>query len=66
MGADGGHGGAGAESHVGSVSKKVVKLTETQPENIKTVNAINKVASLYSCVLRMMKMLCEKFYVFLW
>lgn len=39
--AGGGTGGIGAESHVGSVSKKVVKLTETQPETVKTVSEIN-------------------------
>lgn len=37
LGEGGGAGGIGAESHVGSVSKKVVKLTETQPESVKTV-----------------------------
>lgn len=48
IGADGvGGGGVGAESHVGSVSKKVVKLTETQPESVKTVNEISVCFSYY-------------------
>lgn len=47
MGAEGGSGGIGAESHVGSVSKKVVKLTETQPESVKTVNEISVCFSLF-------------------
>lgn len=31
-------GGIGAESHAGGVSKKVVKVSGTQPESVKTVN----------------------------
>ncbi len=31
-------GGIGAESHAGGVSKKVVKVTGTQPQSVKTVN----------------------------
>lgn len=44
----GGAGGVGAESHVGSVSKKVVKLTGTQPESVKTVNEISVCFSLFN------------------
>lgn len=51
-----GAGGVGAESHVGSVSKKVVKLTETQPESVKTVNEISVCFSLFT-----MKLIVEKF-----
>ncbi|KAG4067762.1 hypothetical protein HA402_005534 [Bradysia odoriphaga] len=35
-------GGIGAESHTGSVSKKVVKVTGTQPESIKTVTYVDE------------------------
>lgn len=47
MGAEGGHGGIGAESHAGGISKKVVKLTETQPESVKKVNEISVCFSLF-------------------
>lgn len=37
-----GAGGIGAESHAGGVSKKVVKLSETQPESVKTIKTVNE------------------------
>ncbi|KAJ6641290.1 hypothetical protein Bhyg_06226 [Pseudolycoriella hygida] len=43
LGAGGvGAGGIGAESHAGGVSRKVVKLTETQPESVKTVTYVDE------------------------
>lgn len=58
LGADGGGaGGIGAESHAGGVSKKVVKLSGTQPETVKTVNEFKK----KTCFSRIIK--CRKIYV---
>lgn len=39
---NGGHGGSGAEAHAGGISKKVVKLTQTEGGPGQTVSSIQR------------------------